>query len=63
MFKAEQLDLFEIEPEDARAIYGTSGIPFLVAVTSPVSLTANMRENVTAGTHPNPLAPPLYSPS
>jgi len=51
MFKAEQLDLFEIEPEDARAIYGTSGIPFLVAVTSPVSLTANMRENVTAGTH------------
>lgn len=42
MFKAEQLDLFEIEPEDAKAIYGTSGIPFLVAVSSPVTLSVNV---------------------
>ena len=44
---AEQLPLFEIEPEDAEAIYGTAWLPFLVAVTSPVTLTANL----TAGTH------------
>ena len=51
MFKAEQLDLFEIEPEDARAIYGTSGIPFLVAVSSPVTLSANMTGTAKTGTH------------
>ena len=54
-FTAEQLPLFEIEPEDSVAIYGTDSIPFLVvtptdtavtSVSSPVSLSVN----VTAGT-------------
>lgn len=30
MFEAEQLDLFEVSPEDSKAIYGTEEIPFLV---------------------------------
>lgn len=60
---AEQLALFEIEPEDAVAIYGTDSIPFLVvtptdtAVTS-VSYSVTLSVNVTAGTQtqssPNP---------
>ena len=55
MFKAEQLALFEIEPEDSVAIYGTDSIPFLVvtptdtAVTS-VSSSVSLSVNVTAGT-------------
>ena len=36
MYKAEQLALFEIEPEDSLAVYGTDSIPFLV-VTSTTS--------------------------
>jgi hypothetical protein len=53
---AEQLALFEIEPEDAVAIYGTDSIPFLVvtptdtAVTS-VSSSVSLSLNVTAGMH------------
>jgi len=55
MYKAEQLALFEIEPEDSVAIYGTDSIPFLVmtptdtAVTS-VSASASLSVNVRAGT-------------
>ncbi len=55
MYKAEQLALFEIEPEDSVAIYGTDSIPFLVvtptdtAVTS-VSSSVSLSVNVTAGT-------------
>ncbi len=55
-FTAEQLALFEIEPEDSVAIYGTDSIPFLVvtptdtAVTS-VSSSVSLSVNVTAGTH------------
>ena len=55
MYKAEQLALFEIEPEDSVAIYGTDSIPFLVvtptdtAVTS-VSSSVTLSVNVTAGT-------------
>ena len=54
MYKAEQLALFEIEPEDSVAIYGTDSIPFLVvtptdtAVTS-VSSSVSLSVNVTAG--------------
>jgi len=33
MYKAEQLNLFEIEPEDSEAIYGAD-IPFLVVETT-----------------------------
>ena len=53
-FTAEQLALFEIEPEDSVAIYGTDSIPFLVvtptdtAVTS-VSSSVSLSVNVTAG--------------
>ena len=45
-FTAEQLPLFEIEAEDSLAVYGTDSIPFLVVtlVTSPVTLTANVKE-------------------
>ena len=60
---AEQLSLFEIEPEDSLAVYGTDSIPFLVvtptdtAVTS-VSSSVSLSVNVTAGTQtqssPNP---------
>jgi len=50
-FTAEQLNLFEIEPEDSRAIYGTPGIPFLVAVTSPVTLSVNMTAGKKSDTH------------
>ena len=51
---AKQLALFEIEPEDSVAIYGTDSIPFLVvtptdtAVTS-VSSSVSLSVNVTAG--------------
>ena len=54
MYKAEQLALFEIEPADSMAIYGTDSIPFLVvtptdtAVTS-VSSSVSLSVNVTAG--------------
>lgn len=54
-FTAEQLALFEIEPADSVAIYGTDSIPFLVvtptdtAVTS-VSSSVSLSVNVTAGT-------------
>ena len=34
MYKAEQLNLFEIEPEDSLAVYGTPDIPFLVVETT-----------------------------
>ena len=56
---AEQLALFEIEPEDSVAIYGTDSIPFLVVtptdtamtpVTSPVTLSANVTARADA--HP-----------
>ena len=56
MFKAEQLNLFEIEAEDSLAVYGTDSIPFLVvtptdtAVTS-VSSFVSLSVNVTARTH------------
>ena len=63
MYKAEQLNLFEIEAEDSEAIYGTDSIPFLVvtptdtAVTS-VSSSVTLSVNVTAETQtqssPNP---------
>jgi len=44
MYKAEQLALFEIEPEDSVAIYGTDSIPFLVV--TPTDTDA----------HPSPLS-------
>ena len=55
-FTAEQLALFEIEPEDSMAIYRTDSIPFLVvtptdtAVTS-VSSVVSLSVNVTERTH------------
>jgi len=45
---AEQLALFEIEPEDAEAIYGAD-IPFLVVETT-LTPTFTMTANVTAET-------------
>ena len=53
MYKAEQLNLFEIEPEDSEAIYGAD-IPFLVVettLTPTLTPTLTMTANVTAGTH------------
>ncbi len=49
MYKAEQLNLFEIEPEDSEAIYGAD-IPFLVVETT-LTPTLTMTANVTAETH------------
>jgi len=48
MYKAEQLNLFEIEAEDSEAIYGAD-IPFLVAETT-LTPTLTMTANVTAET-------------
>jgi hypothetical protein len=68
MYKAEQLNLFEIEAEDSLAVYGTDSIPFLVVtptdtavtpVTSLVTLSANV--TARAETPPNPLATPIPS--
>ena len=52
MFKAEQLNLFEIEPEDSLAVYGTDSIPFLVVTSSTPTLTSalTMTASVTAET-------------
>ena len=52
MFKAEQLNLFEIEPEDSLAVYGTDSIPFLVVTSSTPTLTSalTMTASVTAKT-------------
>lgn len=49
---AEQLALFEIEPEDSVAIYGTDSIPFLVVTSSTPTLTSalTMTASVTAET-------------
>lgn len=49
MYKAEQLNLFEIEPEDSEAIYGAD-ISFLVVETT-LTPTFTMTANVTAETH------------
>ena len=52
MYKAEQLNLFEIEPEDSLAVYGTDSIPFLVVTSSTPTLTSalTMTASVTAET-------------
>ena len=52
MYKAEQLALFEIEPEDSVAIYDTDSIPFLVVTSSTPTLTSalTMTASVTAET-------------
>ena len=52
MFKAEQLNLFEIEAEDSLAVYGTDSIPFLVVTSSTPTLTSalTMTASVTAKT-------------
>lgn len=52
MYKAEQLNLFEIEPEDSIAVYGTDSIPFLVVTSSTPTLTSalTMTASVTAET-------------
>ena len=52
MYKAEQLALFEIEPEDSLAVYGTDSIPFLVVTSSTPTLTSalTMTASVTAKT-------------
>lgn len=52
MHKAEQLALFEIEPEDSLAVYGTDSIPFLVVTSSTPTLTSalTMTTSVTAKT-------------
>lgn len=52
MYKAEQLNLFEIEPEDSLAVYGTDSIPFLVVTSSTPTLTSalTMTASVTAKT-------------
>ena len=52
MHKAEQLNLFEIEPEDSLAVYGTDSIPFLVVTSSTPPLTSalTMTASVTAET-------------
>ena len=49
---AEQLALFEIEPEDSVTIYGTDSIPFLVVTSSTPTLTSalTMTASVTAET-------------
>ena len=49
MYKAEQLNLFEIEPEDSLAVYGTDSIPFLV-VTPTLASALTMTASVTAKT-------------
>lgn len=41
MLKAEQLPLFEIDPEDSLAVYGTPDIPFLVASPTPSAVTTS----------------------
>ena len=59
MYKAEQLNLFEIEPEDSEANYGAD-IPFLVVettLTPTLTMTASGESKV--GTQPNPLATPI----
>ena len=52
MFKAEQLNLFEIEAEDSLAVYGTDSIPFLVVTSPTPTLTSalTMTASVTAET-------------
>ena len=52
MYKAEQLNLFEIEAEDSLAVYGTDSIPFLVVTSSTPTLTSalTMTASVTAKT-------------
>ena len=42
MYKAEQLNLFEIEPEDSLAVYGTDSIPFLVVTSSTPTFTPTL---------------------
>jgi hypothetical protein len=68
MYKAEQLNLFEIEAEDSLAVYGTDSIPFLVVtpndtamtpVTSPVTLSANVPAR--AETHTQSTSNPIPS--
>lgn len=48
MYKAKQLNLFEIEPEDSLAVYGTPDIPFLVvtSTTSTLIKTENLSLNM-----------------
>ena len=48
MYKAEQLNLFEIEAEDSLAVYGTGSIPFLVvtSTTSTLIKTENLSLNM-----------------
>ena len=53
MYKAEQLNLFEIEAEDSLAVYGTDSIPFLVVTPAdtamtPVTSLVTLSANVTA---------------
>lgn len=53
MYRAEQLALFEIEPEDSVAIYGTDSIPFLVVTSTDTAVTSvsscdSLSVNVTA---------------
>ena len=52
MYKAEQLNLFEIDPEDSLAVYGTDSIPFLVVTSPTPTLTSalTMTASVTAET-------------
>lgn len=52
MYKAEQLNLFEIEPEDSLAVYGTDSIPFLVVTSTTPTLASalTMTASVTAET-------------
>lgn len=42
---AEQLALFEIEPEDSVTIYGTDSIPFLVVTSSTPTLTSSHNDS------------------
>ena len=60
MYKAEQLNLFEIEPEDSLAVYGTDSIPFLVVTSSTPTLTSALTmtaretaETLTKSSPPN----------
>ena len=66
MFKAEQLNLFEIEPEDSLAVYGTDSIPYIVitSTTSTMIKTKNFSLNMwTYGAGGKLLVAPRLPPS
>ncbi len=63
MYKAEQLNLFEIEPEDSEAIYGAD-IPYLVVettLTPTLTMTASGESKV--GTQTQSTSTPIPSQS